>query len=522
MSRITSLASNTLLIQQIFRNQRRVSTTQLQATSNQISPYYQGIAANSRRLVNYENQSSQFTRFDSNNQLEEVRLSIARTSLESVRDVISNFASNLNKYASGQKKDQLAVKDIQEKAFASIQAIRDTLNAAETDGRFLFSGGQISTKPLDLNQGSLAEFQAVYDGDRVSVPTTADAHLESFSFDKNVATGATSWLNFERTDAGSGVSRINGAADTFKNIAVGASITISGTTSNNGTYKVQAVDTTNGLYIDVETEQIKTPSVAEPGTITFQNPDPQKVSQTLAANDTFTSNATSDTFTYTNNDIDQLLPGRAFTISGTATNDGTYTVDTIDTTTNTITIKTKRLTDEGTGGAPVAGTISASSYYKGDSLTQTHRIDSNRSFVNDLNGGFGGFEKAIRAMELIAQGVFASAGGLDQHTERSTQALYILDSALNRTIKATPPPFGAESADNIRQAELDIGVNQLRINDAKIFNSDIKKFLDAAANKLEDVDLTETVAKLLAEQRTLEVSFQAFATIRQLSLSNFL
>ncbi len=125
-------------------------------------------------------------------------------------------------------------------------------------------------------------------------------------------------------------------------------------------------------------------------------------------------------------------------------------------------------------------------------------------------------------MELIAQGDFGSAGGLDQNTGRSTQALYLLDSALNRTIKASAPPFGIESADNIRQAELDIGVNQLRISDARTFNSDLKRFLGTAANALEDVDLTETVARLLAEQRTLEVSFQAFAQIRQLSLTNFI
>jgi len=522
MSRITTLSSNALLIQQIFRNQERVRNTQLQTSSSQISPNYKGLGANSRRLISFENQSSLLKRFEKNNHLEEVRQNISRIAVEAVATVVKNFTADLNRYSAGQKKARIAVQDIQNKAFASMAAVRDALNAAQTDGRYLFAGGQIATKPLNFNQSSLAAFKEIYDGDRVSVSTTRDAHLESFSFNKNVSTNATSWLNFEREDAASGVGRINAAVDTFKNVAVGTSITISGTTSNNGTYKVLAVDTTNGLFIDVETEEIETPSSAQAGRISFQDPDPLRVTTIISNNDTFTSNGTNDTFTYNNNAIDQLTAGKAFTISGTTSNDGTYTVDSINTNTNVITIKTHRLTDEGSGGSPVAGTISASSYYKGDALSQTHRIDTNRSFKNNINGAYGGFEKAIRAMEIIAQGDFGSAGGLDQNTNRPAEAIYLLDSALNRAKKSSPPPYGTELTENIRQAELDIGVNRLRISDAQKYNTDTKKFLDNATQSLEDVNMTETVARLLSEQRALEVSFQAFATIRQLSLSNFM
>ncbi len=48
------------------------------------------------------------------------------------------------------------------------------------------------------------------------------------------------------------------------------------------------------------------------------------------------------------------------------------------------------------------GTITATSYYKGDSIKQTHRLDKDRSFDFDINAIDPAFEKAL-AEEGIAE-----------------------------------------------------------------------------------------------------------------------
>lgn len=52
MTRISSLAANTSLVNQLLRTQTRLFDSEVQVASGKISQDYEGIAIDSRRLIN--------------------------------------------------------------------------------------------------------------------------------------------------------------------------------------------------------------------------------------------------------------------------------------------------------------------------------------------------------------------------------------------------------------------------------------------------------------------------------------
>jgi len=299
---------------------------------------------------------------------------------------------------------------------------------------------------------------------------------------------------------------------------VGSTITISGTGNNDGTFEVVAKTATT---IDIKTEQL-TDEGATAVTITYQDPNDSKKTITLNTTTSFTR--ATNTIARTAGDALTNVPvGAKITITGATagppTNNGSFTVASNDGT--NIVIESKRFTNEGSGGSEVAGTISSTAYFKGDQVSMTHRVNSDRDFEFDITGIDPAFEKAIRAMKLILQGNFKTEGGLDQNQGRVADALFLMQSSLKRTTIGTPP-FGTELASNIEELELDIGFNRILINDTNAFNKNLIGFFENSIGDVENVNLTETVTRLLDEQTALEASFQAFARIRQLSLTNFL
>jgi hypothetical protein len=514
MTRIASLAANNQLVQLLLRTQSRLQDKEVQVASEKISQDYMGIAFDSERLVNLENTRNALRRYVDNNTIAGVRLDTAETTIEALRKTIRDFKAELSSFQQFDAKGQIEVKDIQDAAFRALKAVEGFLNT-EADGRFLFSGARVTTQPVDLGLTGLTAFQAKYDGTMVAYPTTRDVHLAEFSMSANL-TGDTTWLDFERDNGG--VGRITANDDSLDNLKVGTTITISGTASNNGTYQIASVNAA-GNYITVVTEML-----------------------TTAANDTgggnitlTTANATLGVADFTDLSFDQatgvitaasgtpfsaLKPGETFTIANAtdAGNNQTFTIESA--TATTITIKQKKLTDEG-AGQTAAGTIAATSYYKGDETIVTHRMDTNQTFDFDTTAVGPAFEKAIRAMAIIAQGVFATEGGLDQNRTRITDALYLLGSALSPTVSGTPP-YGTEKTGNIRQVQLDLGFKQILVRDTNEAHTRFIAFLESRIADTENVDLLEAITSLLDESRALEASFQALARIRELSLSNFL
>ena len=737
MTRISSLAANTSLLQQIFRTRSELFDLETQIGSGKGSQDYKGIGTDTQRLINLENTSSQLQQYIKNNEQMDLRLNVAATAVEGLNDVVRDFKNAVLDFETSDKKDQTTVKDIQDNAFRSLQSLQSLLNT-EVDGRFLFSGARVGTQPVDFGLTSLNDFQSTFDGSRVQVSTTRDSHLENFSFNKDTLTEAADWLKFERNvGATAQVDRItvggtveagdkftvtlngvafnftaadtsannvaiglanainagtepvtagtpsggvftltadvantgftsavattesdNGTADQqtiatvpttlnvpgkFTNVAVGSTITISDTGGvNDGTFEVIAKTSST---LSIRTEQL-TDEAANPVVITYQDPADSTKTITLDTTLAFTRNNNTmarsagdaiapipvgakitiasasnnnASFIVKSNDgtnlvvdgdaITDIPVGAKITISSAGTNNSSFTVKTNDGT--NLVVETKRFTDQGTTAAKyftfttgaslafndntpsadtivapsstfqdaagnalaagtklvitgtdsnnatytiasvssdkstvtlvtsdtvtteaagagtvtlekAAGTISSTSYFKGDQVAMTHRVDSKRDFEYDLNAVDPGFEKAIRAMKITLQGVFQTEGGLDQNTDRIEKILFLLNSALDRAPPGGTPPFGLELSSNIEQIEQDLGYDRVLIDATNTLHADLISFLDGSVSKVENIDLTEVITLLLNQQLALDASFQAFARIRQLGLINFL
>ena len=150
-----------------------------------------------------------------------------------------------------------------------------------------------------------------------------------------------------------------------------------------------------------------------------------------------------------------------------------------------------------------------------------HRVDDDRTLDFDIFAAHPAFEKCIRGISIILQGKFGTEGGLDQNQDRSGQAEYLLEASLERTVAGTAP-FGTETVGSLEQMQIDLGFDRVLINDTNKLHEDLIGFFKTEIIDLENIDMTETLTNLLDEQRALEASFQIFARVRELSLTNFI
>lgn len=322
-------------------------------------------------------------------------------------------------------------------------------------------------------------------------------------------------------------------------LAVGDSITVKGaaTAGNNTTYSVTAISS-DGSTLTVSpapntTETIDTTNDTAAVKITGTGFSYTAVTQLVITN---VGAAGTDTIQVQDafaaavpNVFANLRAGMKITLGGVTSNNGTFTIKSISSDKSTITVEEDITTTETTlaTDAPTMkvfaadGTITASPYYSGDKVARTQRIDKDREFNIDLNAVDPAFEKAIRAMSIIAQGIFATEGGLDQNKGRIQDSLFLLSSSVSPTVSATPP-FGTELSSNIEQIQSDLAFDRVLLSETNDAHARFIGFLQSSIAKTEDADPLDTITRLLDDSRTLEASYEALARIRDLSLVNFL
>ncbi|MCW8916151.1 MAG: hypothetical protein OQK24_09900 [Magnetovibrio sp.] len=601
--RIANYATSTNLLSYLNISQTRMLDMQYRVSTQKISPDYQGIARNAQYLTNLENSLDHLNGYMKNNDLMDLRLSITNLALGGttegggIETTVKNFLSQLKTFKGLTGKTQDSIATIQQQAYNALLALEGDLNVT-SGGRFLFGGGRVNDTPVDLGLTNLTDFQTKYNGSTTTYPTTRTAHIENFDISKD-SSGTTNWLTFTQdgdgvtTTAGNG--RITATSAQFLNVEVGTTIEVTGTANNNGTYTVKTVDGA-GMYIEVETRMLTDELNNAAATITL--PDGSTLDATNFTDLTF-NRAGNSIVSATATALTSLTVGSSFTISGTAQNDGTYTVAT-NTSGTTLTIVENKLTDEGTAATPTLdlnltaqtfstanntisaaagtysslsagmiiditgaavgnnqsytitnvssdgstltvsqtiatdetvasnadvteadGTISSVRYYGGDQLAQTHRVDEFRSFDFDINGLDPAFEKAIRAMSIIAQGAYGTEGGLDQNLTRLDDAIYLLQSAFDGSTTGTAP-YGTELTSNIRSLITTNAYQVVLIEQTTKTHTTYKGYLEGQISSIEDSDPLETIVALQDEQNALEASYMSLARIRELSLVKFM
>ncbi|PCI42461.1 MAG: hypothetical protein COB46_00295 [Rhodospirillaceae bacterium] len=345
--------------------------------------------------------------------------------------------------------------------------------------------------------------------------------------------GGSSVLNLGPTTLGytvnPGDDTISGVATQFSGVSIGDKITVTGATTagNNGTFTVTAV-AVDGSSVDIA----EALALTEVGTGDEMAQVTTSAPLTLRfgpGNMTFTNNATAnDTITAAAGTFSNLTAGMTITTGGTVSNNSTYTIASVSTDGSSIDVLETLVTETATGDeiAQVAladGSIKSVSYYQGDTFSRTHRVSKNREFNIDLNAQDPAFERAIRAMGMIAQGKFGTAGGLDQldNQHRIKDAIDLIDLSLKAN-SSTNAQYEAGFTSSMEQVFIDLGYQRSLIKDTNDNHLRLTGFYQERVAGLENADSLTAITQLLDDQRALEASYQAMATIRQLSLQNFI
>ena len=356
---------------------------------------------------------------------------------------------------------------------------------------------------------------------------SAAATFFDYVSDTHVKFNANGTIQVVKNDSSTAVPGV------FNGLAVGNQLAITGT----GTGNDQTV-TINAISADGSTITVSQTVTAQTDTdgVTFTGANSVAFAYSSHTKLIFTDNGTGDVDTIqvqTNpagaavaDVFDNLSVGQSFTVTA-GTNAGTYTIGAKSADGSTLTLTGATLTNEtNVTGAEievysVAGNVSATSYFRGDQRTLNHRVDDDRTLDFDIFAAHPAFEKGIRGISMILQGKFGTEGGLDQNQDRSSQAEYLLEASLERTVAGTAP-FGTETVGSLEQMQIDLGFDRVLINDTNKLHEDLIGFFKTEIIDMENIDMTETLTNLLDEQRALEASFQIFARVRELSLTNFI
>lgn len=499
MTRIATYGSNQMYLSRVTALNERISKLTLQVLTEKKSPNYTGISKDSNRLVNFENEKDRAKSFITNNDMAQTRIKAADVSLTAVEKTMKSFKDRLETFYANENRSQQDVENIQNWAFQSMIDMQSYLSSS-ADGQYLFSGGRVSTEPVKLAAGSLEGFQDIYDGNSVTYPTTRAAHMLDIKTDTSI----TGNLTFNA--AAGTITAAN--AGTLSDIPVGSRITAAGASAgNNQSYTVVG---NTGSQIKVSRLTTEGPTA---GTISYY-PDDSKTTTSLAANLTFVPGT--DTITVSN--ATGFTPGQTFTVAGTTGNDGVYEVQSITAgPPDTITIASAKIGTTETAAA----TLSADSWYQGDNINIEQRIDQNRTVSIGVFASDPAFEKAIRAMGMIAQGSYGTSGGLENNLDRVDGARFLIQDALNHPASAAPP-FGAEASSDMETVRSQLGVTQGLIKTTTEMHKSYVGFLDERIISMENVDKQEAITLLLDDQRALEAGYQTLAKVREMSLLNFL
>lgn len=520
VTRISTSVSNQVLIQRMLEQQQRVNHDQMQLSTGFKSQDYIGIAQDTFRLLNIENERERLQRYIANNDLLQTTLKAQATSATGIDDTARLIRSELIQFASrdltAQNPENIsAVADLQGKAFSAFSQVQYFLTQ-KIDGKYIFGGAKSDTPPISFPYKSLNEFQQFYDGINSVFPSTRVANLVDLSFENINATYT------DVTVGGNDMTTIAGAAgdfitDTIDQVATGN--LIFSNVGDNG--KITA--TTPGSFRSLQVGQtflMEGTGLTNNGVYTITNVSPDGNTITLD------QNVTAGAETGGTVEMHLTVPnGTALAMSGSgAGNNGAYTVrwptnaelaaagydmnGALNIVQGDLIFVDNQVPIT---GAPETITLESKAFLKGTSSATTQRISDTQSVTLDVTGLDPAFEKLTRALGIIAQ------GDLINNPERITQALAIINDAIEHS-----PLQPTEARSDLQSVQDRIAINQNSLASARQVQTQFLAFLEGRQNDLEKADTTEAAVRLQTDSQTLQISYASLAKITELSLLNYL
>lgn len=509
MSQVPTLAAHNLLTSRLMQTQKNVYDLQTQLSTKQKSQDYTGIASDSLRLINIENQASRTQAFITANTVANTRLTAMNNSVSSARESLKTFRDDLSKYlgrdlTSMTDEEINNFKDLQQRAFNTMKDVEDYFDT-KLDGQYLFAGGKADTVPVTVPYTSLEGFQKVYDGNTVTAPESRFAHMNNtqvtsaqtgnlaFSNAGTITAASADAFNLQHYDAAdTGTVTFAAASDTiaattagaFSNVQAGMTIQVggSGNAANDRFYTVKSVSA-DGRTLTVD------PSVA--------------ADATGAAGTEITVPSV------------QLGP---VTVAGSDNNSRTYTVTGVSMDGRTLTVNPPPVNEALT--APHSVQISNDIYYKGGETVVQHRVDETRTVEFGINAKDGAVEKAFRALGIVCQGMPTDGSGEVDGVElsrRLNQALSVITDAIDHST-ANP----GENTQDFGRLENLLASNQIVMSNAMDRQKTQLSFYKTRAGEMENADITQVAVQINDEANALQYSYAAMSMVNELSLLNYL
>jgi flagellin-like hook-associated protein FlgL len=506
MDGISTYGTNNYNTQQILQTQKSMQETQQQVTSGKVSTNYAGIASSSQQTIQFENETTMLDNFATTNTVANLRLTSMSTSITAINTTITNFRNQLQDFANTGKTDLTSVNQMQQNAFNALKAMESYLNA-DVNGTYVFGGDKTETSPVDVGVQSFADFQSLYNGSTTEFPTSSAADTANVAT-KPADTGA---LTFNAANG----TITSAKAGQLSSLPVGSIFTATDATGALGRYTVGSNDGTTiavGPVMTTEPNPAGGPATAI--TIT-RAATATTAATTLPTSVSFTAPGTMTAAvagSFTNMPV-----GSTFSISGANSygNNGGWVVASNNGTTITIQRPTLPATVSATAS------LAVTSQFQGSDGNSPQQIDKNKVLDTPTTALDPAFEKAMRAMGMVAQGVFGTAGGLDQNLGRATDALYLTNDSLIHNSVGTPP-FDKESPRSLQDVEFTVANQQKTLSDTTSAQANYLSFIQGTVDNTESADPTSTIMKLLNQQQSLQASYQALSKTRSLSLLDYL
>ncbi len=519
VTRISTSVSNQVLVNRMLEQQQRVNNEQQQLSTGFKSQDYIGIAQDSFRLLNIENERARLSRYMANNDLLATTLKAQATSATGVDDTARMIRSELIQFASRDltaqnPETQTAVQDLQQKVFSAFSQVQYFLTQ-KIDGKYIFGGAKSDTPPISFDYKSLREFQQFYDGINAVFPSTRVANLVDLSIEnKNVNYTST-------TVASNPMTLVTGSANDFITSTIDQTATGNLLFSNVGSNgKITA--TTPGSFRALQVGQtfiLDGSTLSNNGVYTITGVSPDGMTITLD------QNVTAGAETSGSVEMGLTIPnGTAMALSGSTNgNNGAYTVRWptnaelaaagYDPNAGQVVSGDMIFLDNQVPVSGVPETISLNSraFLTGTSLSTEQRISDTQSLSLDVTGLDPAFEKLTRALGIIAQ------GDLINNPDRVQQALAIINDAIEHS-----PLQPTEEKSDLQAVQDRIGINQRALEDAKGVQTSFLAFLEGRQNELEKADTTEVAVRLQTDSQVLQISYASLAKMQELTLLNYL
>jgi flagellar hook-associated protein 3 FlgL len=139
------------------------------------------------------------------------------------------------------------------------------------------------------------------------------------------------------------------------------------------------------------------------------------------------------------------------------------------------------------------------SYYQGDDFTFSIQADDTLTVDYGVTANEGGFEKLIRAIDIVKKSPPTDRAAL-QH------ALDVVGQAITE----------------IPDIRTSIGTAQAMLEQVNKRHSDFQLYSERTIGEIQNVDAAEVMTRLQADSTSLQASYMAISTLSQMNLLNFL